>query len=97
MEKQNINNANFVKPTLTFQTHKIKFLVSMILPDTTSPQYESVQIHAYNKDVRYMCLFGHVVGTSSHIYGVELAQVIQLLCFFRLLAPAKQCSAGVER
>lgn len=73
MEKQNINNVDFVKPTLTLQTHKIEFLVSMILPDTTSLQYESIQIHAYSKDVRYMCLLGHVAGTSSHIYGVELA------------------------
>jgi hypothetical protein len=73
MEKQNINNADFVKPTLTLQTHEIKFLVLVILPDTTSPQYESVQIHAYSKDVRYMCLFGHVVGTNLHIYGVEFA------------------------
>jgi len=97
MEKQNINNADFVKPTLTLQTHEIEFLVSVILPDTTSLQYESVQIHAYSKDVWYMCLFGYVVGTSSHIYGIELAQVIQLLCSLRLLAPAKQCSAGAER
>ncbi len=73
MENQNINNADFVKPTLTLQTHEIEFLVSVILLDTTSPQYENVQIHAYIKDVWYMCLLGHAVGTSSLIYGVELA------------------------
>jgi hypothetical protein len=68
---QHINNSGFVKPTLTLQTREIEFLVLVILPDTTSLQYESGQIHAYSKDVQYMCLLGHIVGISLHMKGVE--------------------------
>jgi hypothetical protein len=70
---QYINNEGFVKLTLTLQTYEIEFLVLMIFPDTTSAQDDSVQIHAYGKDVRYMCLLGHIAGISLHIYGVEFA------------------------
>jgi len=68
---QYINNSGCVKPTLTLQTHEIEFLVLVILSNTTSPQCENVQIHAYSKDVRYMCLLGHIAGINLHIYGIE--------------------------
>jgi hypothetical protein len=71
---QYINNSSFVKPTLNLHTYKIQFLMlvyTVIFPNTTSTQNESVQIHAYTKDVWYMCLLGHIVKISLHIYGVE--------------------------
>jgi hypothetical protein len=45
----------------------------MIFPDTTSTKNDIVQIHAYTKDAWYMCLLGHIVGISLHIYKVEFA------------------------
>jgi hypothetical protein len=48
-------------------------LVLVILPDITSLQYESVQIHACSKDVQYMCLLGHIARICLHIKGVEFA------------------------
>jgi hypothetical protein len=45
----------------------------MIFPNTTSTQDDSVQIHAYTKDVWYMGLLGHIARINLHIYGVEFA------------------------
>ncbi len=53
---QYINNFGFVKPILTLHTREVEFLVLVILPDTTSLQYESVQIHAYSKDAYLVTL-----------------------------------------
>jgi hypothetical protein len=46
---------------------------AMIFPNTTSTQDDNVQIHAYTKDVWYMCLFGHIAVISLHIHGVKFA------------------------
>jgi hypothetical protein len=73
IEGQYTNNTGFVESTLTLQTHEIGVLVLVILPDTNIPQYESVQIHAYGKDVLHMCLLGHVARISLHRHGVGLA------------------------
>jgi hypothetical protein len=73
---QYINNSSSVKPTLNLHTSEIEFLMlvyKVIFPNTTSTQNDSVQIHAYTKDVWYMCLLGHIAGISLHIYGVEFA------------------------
>jgi hypothetical protein len=60
---QYINNSNFVKPTLNLHTYEIQllmFVYAMIFPNTTITKNDSVQIHAYTKDVWYLCLLGHI-------------------------------------
>jgi hypothetical protein len=44
---------------------------AIIFSNTTSTKDDSVQIHAYTKDLWYMCLLGHIAGISLHIHGVE--------------------------
>jgi hypothetical protein len=46
-------------------------IYAMIFPNTTFTKDDNVQIHAYTKDLWYLCLFGHIVGISIHIYRVE--------------------------
>jgi hypothetical protein len=63
-----------VKPTLNLHTYDIDFLMlvyAMIFPNTTSTQYDSVQIHAYTKDVWYMRFLVHIAKLSLHMYRVE--------------------------
>jgi hypothetical protein len=71
---QHINNSNFFKPTLNLHTYEIQFLMlvyAMIFLNTTFTKNGNVQIHAYTKDVWYLCLLGHIARISLHIYGVE--------------------------
>jgi hypothetical protein len=61
---QYINNSSSIRPTLNLHTYKIQFLMlvyTMIFPNRTSTQDDNVQIHAYTKDVWYMCLLGHIL------------------------------------
>jgi len=69
-----INKSNFVKPTLNLHTYEIQFLMLvyiMIFLNTTFTKDDNVQIHAYTKDVWYLCLFGHIIRLNLDIYGVE--------------------------
>jgi hypothetical protein len=61
---QYINNSSFVKSTLNPHTYEIQFLMLVyvtIFLNTTSTKDDSVQIHAYTKDVWYLCLLGYIV------------------------------------
>jgi hypothetical protein len=54
-------------------TYEIQFfmLIYMTFPNTTSTKDDNVQIHAYTKDVWYLCLLSHIARISLHIYGIE--------------------------
>jgi len=46
-------------------------IYAMIFPNATSTNDDNVQIHAYTKDVWYLCLLGHIAKINLRIYGVE--------------------------
>jgi hypothetical protein len=97
---QYINNSNFVKPTLNLHTYEIQFLMLiyvMIFPNTTFTKDDNVQIHAYTKDVWYLCLFGHIAWIkSTHIWS-WICDVIQLVWSFHLIVFAKYGNVWIER